>query len=299
MDSVPATHRGSSFDSSPPLHRDRLHLWLPLLRRLTERVPEWLVYKNATSTLYGAGDVDGLGRRRVWPTITAEFLVWATERRLGPVVICNHIPPVLFLIAVPDDSETFLQMDVSDGRLWRGSRLFEVEDTRGLAEMDELGFRRLRPGAEGLFKFAFNGIGWSGRPNWGALQAKGTLEQLREDPEGVRRAAQISGLSSWLALRSVRAALDGSWDYPATHALQAMSAVRALRHPAALARRLGQTFRIRRGAEICEILTPMLRDGRRIPRDRAAWLDALSRSHQVIAAKPTLASVGPPRSAGP
>ena len=66
-----------------------------------------------------------------------------------------------------------------------------------------------------------------------------------------------------------------------------------------LARRLGQTFRIRRGAEICEILTPMLRDGRRIPRDRAAWLDALSRSHQVIAAKPVLASVGPPRSAGP
>jgi hypothetical protein len=186
-------------------------------------------------------------------------------------------------------------MDVSDGRLWRGSRLFDVGDLQELAEMDPLGFRRLRPGAEGLFKFVFNGIGWSGRPDWRTLHAKGTLDQLRRDPEGVRQAARISGLAAWPALRSVRDALGESWNYPAVHALQAASAFRSLRRPAALARRLVQTCRIRRGAEICEVLTPMLRGGRRIPGDRAAWLEALARSHQVIAARPSFAATGFPK----
>lgn len=281
MENAPATHRGTPA-STPRLHRDRLHLWLPLLRRLTERIPEWLVYKNAASFLFGTGDVDSVGRRDVWPAVTEEFLVWANERRLGPVVICNHISSVLFLVAIPDDSETFLEMDVSSGRLWRGSRLFDVEDLGELAEMDELGFRRLRPGAEGLFKFAFNGFGWRGRPDWPALHDKGILDQLRKDPEGVRRAARVSGLLERPAVRAIQGALEGSWDYPAVQALQAASAIRALRHPVFLTHRIPQTLRFRHGRPICEVLTTMIANRRRIPPDRRSWLNTLMRSHQVI-----------------
>jgi hypothetical protein len=39
----------------------------------------------------------------------------------------------------------------------------------------------------------------------------------------------------------------------------------------------------------------MLRGGRRIPGDRAAWLEALARSHQVIAARPSFAATGFPK----
>jgi hypothetical protein len=265
---------------------------------LTERIPEWLVYKNAASSFYGSGDVDSLGRRDVWPAVTEEFLIWAGQRGLGPVVICNHVPPVLFLIAVPDESETFLEMDVSHGRLWRGSRLFDVEDASELAEMDELGFRKLRAGAEGLFKFAFNGFGWSGRPDWGALHGKGILDQLWRDPDGVHRAARISGLPVGPALRAVRAALRGSWDYTAVQMLQASSAIRSLRHPVSLTHRIPQTLRFRRGRPICDVLTPILHEGRRIPRDRAAWLDALARSHQVIPSRSSPAFAGFRRSVG-
>lgn len=260
---------------------DRVALWLPLLRRLTEQVPDWVVYKNSESALFGTGDVDSVAPDSSWPVIEREFLRWAEENDLGPVIVCNHIPWVLFLIAAPPQLSTFLEMDVSAGRTWRGSRLFGVDDLEELITLDSRGFRRLRPGAEGLFKLAFNGVRWSGIPDRDGIRTKNVVDLLRQDPEGVRLAARASGLPTGLALRVVDRLLHGGWDYSAVSAIQGCVLLAGLRHPATMLQRVRLTMSLRMETPPCCILETMLHGGRRIPPGRDDWLRTVQRTHQV------------------
>ncbi|MBA2634521.1 MAG: hypothetical protein H0U86_16245, partial [Chloroflexi bacterium] len=239
------------------------------------------VYKNSDSALLGTGDVDSVAPDSAWPVIEREFLRWAGEYDLGPVVLCNHIPWVLFLIAAPPQLSTFLEMDVSAGRTWRGSRLFGMDDLGELIELDSRGFRRLRPGAEGLFKLAFNGIRWSGIPDRESIRAQKVVDLLRRDPEGVRLAARACGLPTEPALRTVDRLLRGGWDYPAICAIQARVLLAGLRHPRIMLERVGLTMSLRMKTPPCIILETMFHGKRRIPRDRNGWLRGVERTHDV------------------
>ncbi len=260
---------------------DRSALWLPLLRRLTDRVPEWSVYKNSDSALYGMGDVDCVAPKSVWPAVQREFMRWAGERDLGPVFLCNHVRPVLFLIAAPSRLPNFLEMDVTVRRTWRGSPLFGAAQIQQLTELDPLGFRRLRPGAEGLFKLAFNGIRWNGSPDLENMRTKNVVGLLKKDPEGVRLAAQVSGLPAGPVLRVVDHLLAGEWNYPAVNMIQARSLLAGLRHPWIMLETARLKTKLLMKAPPCCILETMLYAERRIPPDRDAWLHAVERTHDV------------------
>lgn len=266
---------------TPPPASDRTDLWLPLLRRLTDDIPMWCVWKNAESAFTGTGDIDAAAPDETWPTIETRFTEWARERDLGPVVVCRHIPGGLNLVAVPDDASTLLEVGTKARRVWRGGTLFVLDDLVPLFVTDPRGFRTVRPGAEGLFKLALNGLRWDGTANEEGLRVKRVRELLAADPEGVEQAARIVfGRGADAAITGARAAAAGGWDRRAMLAVQNRGLAQALSEPQVLARRV--RFRLS-GRQRCPVVHVLLEHGRVIPDDRRAWLREVAVDHEVIA----------------
>jgi hypothetical protein len=256
---------------------DRKALWLPLLRRLSERVPEWVVWKNVDSAFYGGGDIDAAAPESAWPTIQNEFVTWAQELGLTPVIVCKHIPGGLNLIAVPPGFATLLEVGVKEKKIWRGTSLFRVCDLLPLIVSDPLGFRRIRPGAEGVLKLLLNATRWNGLPDIHAIAQKHVRELLREDPEGARLCSRVlfSPVRGSLD-RACDAVAEEKWDRGALMAVQTWALSRNFFHPMIAARRLW--FRAT-AIKSCAVVSTLLRDYRRVPDDRAAWLQRVAANH--------------------
>ena len=60
-------------------------LWVPLLNRLTETLPDWGLWKNADAALSGEGDFDSMAPATRWDQITREFAEWAIAHGFSPV----------------------------------------------------------------------------------------------------------------------------------------------------------------------------------------------------------------------
>lgn len=268
---------GESRETAPTAG-DRSDLWLPLLRRLTQVLPEWAVWKNVESAFTGTGDIDAAAPERDWPTVQREFVRWAADGALDPVIVCPHIPGGLNLIAAPISSPTLLEMGVKARKIWRGSTLFVLDDLLPLMELDARGFRRIRVGAEGLFKLLLNGMRWDGRPDAEALASKNVIEQLRADPEGVRLAARLLSPAGARVARAAERVAAGGWDRAGLLAAESVALGRALGHPGVALSRL--RFRLRAQSE-CPVVTTLLRDRRRVPPDRDRWLAEVRRTHEV------------------
>ena len=132
--------------------------WMDLLRRIASKHSPAVVWKNAEAGLSGEGDIDVMAPRSGWEEIERSFRRWATDHDLGAVAVCRHIPGTKYLIAVDSRERAFLQLDIKDRATFRGATVFEPGALEVVSEDDARGFRRLRPGAEGLFKLVINGI---------------------------------------------------------------------------------------------------------------------------------------------
>jgi hypothetical protein len=257
--------------------QDRSSLWLPLLRQLTEACPDWVVWKNVESALFGIGDIDAAAPSMNWEVIEQTFRRWAAEHDLEPVVVCHHIPGGLNLISIPQGLPTFLEMGVKDRRIFRGSTLFVAGDLRPLMQMDPRGFRRIRPGAEGLLKLLLNGTRRGGGPNWEGIREKHVLELMREDPEGMRMAARLLGPAERALVAGAERAMNGGWNRAAMFMVDGWALLRGLKSPGVLVRRF--QFRLR-GKE-CPVVSAILTAHRRIPVDRESWLREVGLSHAL------------------
>jgi hypothetical protein len=258
----------------------RAAVWLPLLRRLSDVSVAWVAWKNVDSALDGFGDVDSAAPREEWPLLADEFSSWAFASGLGPVVLCPHAPNLLHLIALRDD-EPFFELDLVGRKVFLGCTLFLPEDLRAVAEMDERGFRRVRPGAEGLIKLVGNGALRNGLPNVSGLRSKRIPELLAADPEGVRLAAPLFGPAEQSVLILAGAVVRGSWDRRAMLSLEAWFLARALKEPRSVAARL----RFRRARRSCPVLRAVF-SGRAIPGDVTSWITDVQRTHAVRHAVP-------------
>ncbi len=258
-------------------------LWLQLLRQLTDETTTWMVWKNADSALSGAGDVDAAASPREWAIVERDFRRWAFANDLGPITACPHIPGGLNLIAMPHDADAFLEMGVKERRSFRGSQMFAVDDLQPLTELDPRGFRRLRPGAEGLFKLFLNGMRPGGRCDDAGLRAKRVRELVRADRDGARAAALLFGPAAGAALDAADAAAGGQWDRGAALRVETWCLARGVADPGLLARRLGfRAFARQR----CPIVAALLGDRRRMPGDRARWLHEVGREHALATVPP-------------
>ena len=257
---------------------DRKTLWISLLQRLTQQVELWGVWKNFGSAFRPGGDVDSIAPTEVWPAVTREWVNWVKESRLGPVILCPHVPYLLHLIALHPEEPHFFEMDIGERKLFLGSTLFRSFDILPLMMQDEYGIRRLRPGAEGLFKLLLNGTRRGGRPNWDAMRKKYVLELLHEDPEGVKRASAIFGSARTSVLRAADSALSGDWRRLEMLHVEARSFSRGLLEPWNIWNRLW----FRSVKKNCPVLHRVCFYERTVPDDREAWLATVRKTHQVI-----------------
>jgi hypothetical protein len=250
--------------------------WLPLLQQLTIVSDEWAVWKNADFALAGDGDIDSVAPIHEWAKIEREFRGWAKELDLGPVARCPHLGGGMELIAVPRGATEFLELGAKAKRFFRGSTLYRAEDFMPLMEVDPRGFRRLRPGAEGLFKLVLQGFRWSGAPNRPAIKEKHVLELIRSDPGGVEAAAELFGVARAAVLAAAQSAAAGDWDRPALLFVQGRQLAGGLLSPRNVIRRA--EFRLV-GKRRCAITRVLFDSDRRIPLDREAWLHEVQKNH--------------------
>jgi hypothetical protein len=257
----------------------RAELWLPLLSRFTDLSSTFVVWKQVDSALEGTGDIDAAAAVDDWGLLEQEFRDWASAHGLEPVAVCNHIPGGRNLIAAPDGMSSFLELSLKQNKVFRGSTLFVLDDLAPLSMLDRRGFRRLRPGAEGLFKLVLNGAKWGGRPDVGALEAKYVAALLAEDPEGVRLGARLFGPAEHAVLTLATRVRDGGWDRRAMLRIEAHALTKAVRQPAVLLRRVRFRFL---APQRCPIVKAILFGQRRIPDDRETWWRSVAETHAVF-----------------
>jgi hypothetical protein len=257
--------------------RDRTALWLPLLRRLTEVSPRWVVWKNADAALAGHGDVDAAAPIADWEAMVREFRTWASEHGLGPVIECRHPPRTMFLLAVDRDRRELVELDVLARKYFRGWTLFRAEDLPPLAVEDPRGFRVLRPGAQALIQLAGN-LRWGGRPDGPGLRRRGMAELFALDPDGALRAAAAFGLPSRTVARAAEAVAAGRGGRGALLALEGTALARAVADPGILARRIRFRLWTKRR---CPALRAVFEADRMLPPDVDTWLAGVRRTHRV------------------
>jgi hypothetical protein len=262
-----------------PATADVSALWLPLLRDLTDACPGWTVWKNADAALHGDGDVDSSAPTRDFGRVRDVFVEWSRDQRLGPVVDCRHIPRVMFLAALDPERPTFFELDVLGRKYFRGAPLFVAEQLVPMSALDPEGFRRVRPGVEGVILLVGNGMRRGGAENRQGLQRRGVPALLAGDPEGVQMAAALFGPVAGSLLRLADAVARDDWDRPAARHLELWAVAKAAAAPAIPAGRAKLRLWSKRH---CPLLRSVFFEDRRLPADRDAWLAEVSRTHVVL-----------------
>lgn len=237
------------------------------------------VWKNAEAGLTGEGDIDLAAPRSEWPRITELFRRWAASQGLGPVVVCRHVPGSLVLVALDPSGGPFAQLDMRGSARLRGAPAFVAEALEPHMVMDPRGFRRLRPGVEGLLKLALVGFGRGGAPRPEKLRQERIRELLAADLEGAREGAATLAIAVGPLRRAALAAAAGGWDRRALLVVEGRAALSALHHPRGLVARA----RERQAKHRCPVLRAGILNARRVPGDPEAWLGQVARDHEVLA----------------
>jgi hypothetical protein len=254
-------------------------LWLPLLHSLND-VPSWIVFKNAESAFDGYGNIDSLAAHRHHSEITQRFVTWARDLGLGPIVSCSHRFGGPKLVVADGATSSLLMLDVLRERPFRGSPLLTVQMAHQLAVESDWGFRRVRPGSEGMTKLLLNAMRRNGQPNQNALIQKCIPQLIKNDFQGVSEMAGLFPVIQTPLMRLARAASLLAWDRTSANAIQTWFGMRSLGYPDIAA---GRIWHQNGTPAAC----PLRRlKGRRIPAaiDSGEWLTrvAAMRGHEII-----------------
>jgi hypothetical protein len=260
-----------------PTRPELADVWLPLLRELTERFPAWAVWKNPESAFDGPGDIDSMAPPEQWAEIEATFKAWARERGMRPIIVCRHVPQGPHFVAVEPGWPHLLILDVKRLSTWRGSTLIGYRQLAEVTIVDERGFRRIRPGAEGVVKLMLNGVLLGGRPNWEGLRTKGVADLLAADPEGVSIVANWFGPLAGSVRNGVDAYLRGGWDRRSMAMTELYAGAMSFLEPMTALSRLV----FKRTIKDCEILQSIRRNDRHIPDPAEAWYRKVALNHEV------------------
>lgn len=248
--------------------------WVPLLQNLAGIDAEMAVYKNADRALEGDGDVDFLAPRKRWPEIEDAFARWSGIHGLDAMPACRHRPFAMVLVA-SDHNGSLLQLDVRDRVHFRRATLLTAEDAAPMYVSHALGFRVLRPGAEGALKLALRGMGPRGELREKSVAKYSIRELVRDDPEGAESMTTRFVPAPDDALAVVRSLADGEWDSARSRSMSRAFATASLRDPVTLAR----LAMFRRARRTCPLLRWVLQNGQAQPPRLEDWIGEVRGAH--------------------
>lgn len=258
----------------------RAERWIPLLTQLTADFPRWAVWKNAASALNGHGDIDSFAPPRDWPGIQDVWMDWIRSGDFTHAIVCRHVPQGPHLVGIERGSPWIWQLDVKVAGTFRGATLIDIPKLHDMVELDTLGYRRIRPGSEGVLKLLYNGMGRYGTRNDDGLATKQVVPLLASDPEGVQLAAELlCGPTAGSMMKAVEALLAGDWDQASLRRVETWFRIRALAEPGRAASRVWFNTVSK---NICSVLEIIRKNDRRIPDDTEAWLAAVATNHVVL-----------------
>ena len=258
-------------------HESMAALWLPLLVRLTERFPGWGLWKNGDAALQGHGDFDSMAEEQDWDAIIEEFSLWAAANDLGPVAACRHVKGVLFLAALDVVGSKILELDVLSRKYFRGWTVFRPHQLAPLMELDARGFRRVRPGAEGVILLTQNGLKWGGRCDPEGLTEKRVAEFLGSDFDGVIQSSKLFRPADKALVRAAESAARGDWDRAAMLTVEVRAVLGALASPSILASRV----RAKRVKKRCPLLVTIFSDGREVRGEPDTWIKRVAAEGEI------------------
>jgi hypothetical protein len=251
---------------------------LDLARRLSAAAPSWGIWKNTASALSGRGDIDSVVLREDEARIEEAFVGWAVENECTPVFRCDHAGDLMrVLVAVDRSQGSIVELDLTRRKTYRGSSLFTAAQMVPLLENDAAGFRRVRRGVEGVLLFFHNGVRYGGRKNAVGLDERGVVELLADDPEGVRRGADLF-VPAARAKEALASALAGRWNRPALVRVEVGFLLRGLVRPTGLVRRVWFRAVTKRRCPIIHVAYT----GRRLPTDVDGWLRTVLETHERL-----------------
>ena len=257
---------------------NREEIWLPLLQQLSHDVPRWAAWKNADAALNLSGDIDSVAPSADWERVVQTFSSWGKGHGFH-LVLCRHLPGSLIAVALDDLAKQVWELHVVDKQMFRGTVLFHAGELSNLEARDSRGFRRLVPGAEGLFLLALNGLRFPGRCNLSGLESKGVRNVLKVDPEGMLATTRFFGLAGYPLRKLALAVAKGGWSTSSALLFEILRIARIIKAPLDLARRLRFRFH---DLGRCPVLR-MTVGGRNFPLDLERWLDEVDATgHHIL-----------------
>lgn len=252
--------------------------WLPLLQQLTHNIPAWASWKNADAALNLSGDIDSVAPSADWERVIEIFSSWGKGRGFH-MVFCRHLPGALIAVALDERARRVWELHIAGKQVFRGTVLFHAEELSPLETQDSRGFRRVVPGAEGLFLLALNGLRFPGRCNLSSLESKGVRNLLRVDPEGMLATTRFFGLAGYPLRKLALAVAKGGWSKRSAVLFEILRAARIIKAPLDLVRRLRFRFH---DLGRCPVLR-MTGGGRNFPPDLEPWLDEVAATgHHIL-----------------
>lgn len=184
------------------------------------------------------------------------------------------MPGYSVFVAVDQAGDRLVQLDVCHRRVHRGATLFVAENLIGLMEMDSRGFRRLRPGAEGLLLLLLNGITRGGLPNREAIEVRRIRHLLSSDRQGYHEAARVffEGQAA-PAIKAAEAVINERWDALSAWRIETRLIWRAMTQPTVLSSQF-----LYRTIKRCPLLEG-LEESRSISDKDESWLPRMVRLH--------------------
>jgi hypothetical protein len=239
-----------------------------LMTRLTRADPTWVVWKSIDRAVSGAGDIDAVASRSARPALTAAVVDWARAERLGPTIVCRHLPGTQ--VDVVCAGPALVQIDLHD----RAAGVADAETLVGATELDDRGFRVVRPGARALLLLLSAG----GRRGDALLDDdRREIESLVAlDPGGAEALASKLGPLGRLLPHVLDEVGRGRAGVRSGLELELFRLSFALRHPTQRLAWARYRLRPRR----CPVVAALAL-GRRTPVDASRWLESVRMTHAV------------------
>ena len=245
------------------------------LRELCRRHPELLGWKNLDRALLGQGDIDAAAPRNRVAAIAADAVDLAPAI-LGAthVIRCEHVADkLLHFFVQPQLLPQLLEFDLctQPGRglaPWASpSRLL------ALADMDDNGIRRIRPGAEAVVVLVYRGLSPRGSNGLTDDEMQFVTNRIAEDRTGAEQACRtLPPRPARSSLQRLVAGLaEGKWQQDLARRAFLGFATSGPAHPVFTTRRIRYRLQLATGGE-CLMSDLARHHGRRVP---ASGLDRM------------------------